>query len=129
MSAADGAEMSAPLRRKGFSQVETPEEADAILISTCTVRQHAEDRALSLIGRLRPWKESDPRRLLIVGGCAAERLGDWIRSRFPHVDLVVGAKSIDEFPALVERALDERFDGLAEDQAFPSPPSARFLET
>ncbi len=129
MSAADGAEMSAPFERRGFAQAAGPEDADAILISTCTVRQHAEDRALSLIGSLRPWKEADPNRLLVVGGCAAERLGAWLRARFPYVDLVVGAKSISEFPALVEQALRARFDGQAEERDALPPDSPRFLET
>jgi tRNA-2-methylthio-N6-dimethylallyladenosine synthase len=91
-----------------------PKDADAILISTCTVRDHAEHRALSLIGRLKPWKEQDPRRVLIVAGCAAQRLEGTLQERFPHIDLVVGAKSIESFPALVERALGARFDALAE---------------
>ena len=95
MSAADGEEMAEPLRRRGFDTALKPQDADAILISTCTVRQHAEDRAVSLIGSLRTWKQQDPQRVLIVAGCAAERLSGWIERRFPYVDLVVGAKSIE----------------------------------
>ncbi|MBI5631136.1 MAG: tRNA (N6-isopentenyl adenosine(37)-C2)-methylthiotransferase MiaB [Elusimicrobia bacterium] len=128
MSAADGAEMSRPFYQRGFSAADSSDQADAILISTCTVRQHAEDRALSLIGALRPWKEAVPERILIVAGCAAERLGPWIRSRFPYVDLVVGAKSIEQFPALVSRALEERFDGLKENRDH-FPASGEFSAT
>jgi len=119
MSAADGEELSEPFRRRGWSHVPEPEQADAIVLSTCTVRQHAEDRAVSLIGSLRPWKEADPKRTLIVAGCAAERLGPWLRERFPYVDLVVGAKSIGDYPRLFEQALGGRFNAFAEDaQAF-----------
>ncbi|MBI3551445.1 MAG: tRNA (N6-isopentenyl adenosine(37)-C2)-methylthiotransferase MiaB [Elusimicrobia bacterium] len=114
MSEADAAEMSLPLLKRGFSRAAVPDDADAVLISTCTVRDHAEHRAVSLIGSLKSWKDADPRRVLIVAGCAAERLGDSLRRRFPHVDLVAGAKSIESFPQLVERALGARFDGLAE---------------
>src|SRR5271156_5674960 len=95
MSVADGEEMARPLLRQGFAPTADLEEADAVILNTCTVRQHAEDKALSLLGRLRPWKEERPDRFLIVAGCAAERLGDSLRRRFPHVDLVVGAKSIE----------------------------------
>ncbi|MBI4375599.1 MAG: tRNA (N6-isopentenyl adenosine(37)-C2)-methylthiotransferase MiaB [Elusimicrobia bacterium] len=116
MSAADASEMQRPLARRGFSSSEDPEQADAILINTCTVRQHAEDRAVSLIGSLREWKEKRPDRVLIVAGCAAERLGEWLHQRFPHVDLVVGSKSIEEFPKLVEEALGRRFDALEENR-------------
>ncbi len=114
MSAADGGELAAPLLARGFRAAAEPEDADAIVLNTCTVRQHAEDKALSLIGRLRPWKEQDSGRVLIVAGCAAERLGGWIRERFPYVDLVVGAKSIDDYPRLVEEALAAKFDARAE---------------
>ncbi len=126
MSAADADEMAEPLRRRGWSAAAAPEDADAVLISTCTVRQHAEDRALSLIGSLKPWKEADPERVLIVAGCAAERLGPWLSKRFPFVDLVVGARSIERYPELVEEALGRRFDALDEDrEAFGPPPEPR----
>ena len=121
MSVADGGEMAAPLLARGFRAVDSPESADAIVLNTCTVRQHAEDKALSMIGRLRDWKEADPGRVLIVAGCAAERLGGWIRSRFPYVDLVVGAKSIEDYPRLVSDVLAAKFDALSETrEAFPS---------
>src|SRR6185295_15821812 len=62
------------------------------------------------IGRLAAWKEARPERLVIVAGCAAERMKDDLQKRFPHVDLVVGAKSIEDFPKLVDQAIAERFN-------------------
>ncbi len=122
MSVADGEELASPLKGRGFTAVADAETADAIVLNTCTVRQHAEDKALSLIGRLREWKDKDPERVLIVAGCAAERLGPWIQKRFPYVDLVVGAKSIEDYPRIVEEALGARFDALAETrQTFSAP--------
>ena len=122
MSVADGEELATPLKGRGFTAVADADTADAIVLNTCTVRQHAEDKALSLIGRLREWKDKDPERVLIVAGCAAERLGPWIQKRFPYVDLVVGAKSIEDYPRIVEEALGARFDALAETrQAFSTP--------
>ena len=122
MSVADGGELAAPLLARGFRAVDAPDEADAIVLNTCTVRQHAEDKALSLIGRLREWKDADPDRVLIVAGCAAERLGGWIRTRFPYVDLVVGAKSIEDYPGIVEEALAAKFDALRETrESFAGP--------
>ena len=127
MSAADSAEMAEPLLRRGFSRTDAAEEADAILISTCTVRQHAEHRALSLIGRFLPWKQKDPSRVLIVAGCAAERLGGGLQRRFPHVDLVVGSKSVEDFGRIVEESLGRRLDALLEGpkDAPESSPQAR----
>ena len=122
MSVADGEELASPLKGRGFTAVADADTADAIVLNTCTVRQHAEDKALSLIGRLREWKDKDPERVLIVAGCAAERLGPWIQKRFPYVDLVVGAKSIEDYPQIVEEALGARFDALAETrQTFSEP--------
>ena len=124
MSAADGGELAAPLLARGFRASAAPEDADAIILNTCTVRQHAEDKALSMIGRLRSWKEQDPSRVLVVAGCAAERLGPWIQARFPHVDLVVGAKSIEDYPRIVEEALATKFDALRDSREDFPPETA-----
>jgi tRNA-2-methylthio-N6-dimethylallyladenosine synthase len=122
MAVAEGEELAAPLKARGFTVTGDPEAADAVVLNTCTVREHAEHKALSLIGRLREWKERRPERVLIVAGCAAERLGQELKARFPHVDLVVGAKSIEDYPAVVEQALGARFDMLAEGrEAFGAP--------
>lgn len=122
MAVAEGEELAAPLKARGFAVTDDLEAADAFVLNTCTVREHAEHKALSLIGRLKEWKERRPERVLIVAGCAAERLGESLRTRFPHVDLVVGAKSIEDYPAVVEQALGARFDMLAEGrQAFGAP--------
>ena len=123
MSAADSAELTRPLLRRGWTAAPDPEQADAVVIATCTVRQHAEDRALSLIGSLRPWKESDPTRVQIESACAAERQKHWLEKRLTYIHLVVGAKSIDDYPRLVEAALDARFDVFSENrQAFDETP-------
>jgi tRNA-2-methylthio-N6-dimethylallyladenosine synthase len=105
MSVADGEEMVRPL---GLEPVEDIEEASVVLVNTCTVREHAEHRALSLIGRLKKWKEAEPGRLLVVAGCAAQRAGVWIERRFPHVDLVIGALSVEEYPNALGKLLDKQ---------------------
>lgn len=122
MSVADGGELARPLLLRGFRHVSSPKDADAIVLNTCTVRQHAEDKAVSMIGRLKTWKDANPDRVLIVTGCAAERLGDRIQARFPHVDLVVGAKSIEDYPRLISEVLARKFDGLPGERG--TPPSS-----
>ncbi len=102
MNVADSEEMSAELLRRGFAPTSDKEDADVVLLNTCTVRQHAEQRALSFIGRLKDWKSKRPGRAVIVAGCAAERLKKNLKTRFPQVDLVAGAKSIEQFPDLLE---------------------------
>jgi tRNA-2-methylthio-N6-dimethylallyladenosine synthase len=108
MNVADSGEMSAHFFKNGFTAAASQDEADVVLLNTCTVRQHAEDKALSFIGRLRDWKLKDPSRLVVVAGCAAERMKDTLKKRFPHVDLVIGAKSIEQFPALIKNHLRPR---------------------
>src|SRR3982751_5681878 len=114
MNVADSEEMSRPLESRGFSPTSDPDQADIILMNTCTVRDQAEHRAQSNLGRLRGWKDEDPRRVLIVAGCAASRWGDSIRKRYPYIDLVAPATQIEKFPDLVEQVLKGRWDGVGE---------------
>ncbi|MEK6543258.1 MAG: MiaB/RimO family radical SAM methylthiotransferase, partial [Elusimicrobiota bacterium] len=109
-------EMARALLPLGYAITEDESKADAIIINTCTVRQHAEDKAVSHIGMLKHWKAANPNGLIIVAGCAAERAKAYITERFPHVDLVVGAKSIERFPDMIKEALAKRFDWNADDK-------------
>jgi len=81
------------LKKKGFKNTEKLNDADLIIINTCTVRQHAEDKALSLIGNLKKWKGNKTEKKIIVCGCAAEKLGENLKKKFKYIDFVVGAKS------------------------------------
>ena len=113
MNAADSEEMAGALIRKGAKITSERSKADVLILNTCTVRDHAEQKALSYLGRLKDWKKHDHERVLIVAGCAAERMKPALKSRFPYVDLVVGAKSIDEFPGIVEKFFVSRKNGFA----------------
>ncbi|MBK8576071.1 MAG: tRNA (N6-isopentenyl adenosine(37)-C2)-methylthiotransferase MiaB [Elusimicrobia bacterium] len=108
MNVADSLEMGRRLRARGFRTTKQLDRADVVLVNSCTVRDHAEHKALSFLGRLADWKSAAPGRLLIFAGCAAERLKDRLGRRFPQVDLVAGAKSIGDF----DRLLAERFPAL-----------------
>ncbi|MBI4667888.1 MAG: radical SAM protein [Elusimicrobia bacterium] len=108
MNTADSEELGRVLAAYGFEPASNLEKAGAVLVNTCTVRQHAEDKAVSYIGALRKWKQEKPNRLLIVAGCAAERIKETLRERFPYVDLVVGAKSIEQFPEIIKEILLKR---------------------
>ena len=121
MNVADSNEMSRHLRARGFSSTDDPDDASIFLVNTCTVRQHAEDRAFSEIGRLRRWKAARPDRKVVVTGCAAERTRDFLERRFPHVDLVAGARSIESFGEAVDRLLSNRPTDENLDYAAGSP--------
>jgi len=120
MNVADSSEMGRHLQARGIAPTEDSDEAMVLLVNTCTVRQHAEDRAFSEIGRLKKWKAEKPGRKLIVTGCAAERTKQYLEDRFPHVDLVAGAKSIEDFSALVDGLLERRPAEDDLDYAVPS---------
>ncbi|UCG38271.1 MAG: tRNA (N6-isopentenyl adenosine(37)-C2)-methylthiotransferase MiaB [bacterium] len=80
------------------------EEADLIILNTCSIREKAEQKVYSLLGRIKPLKETNPGILVGVGGCVAQQEGEKIMKRSPLVDLVFGTHNLDELPAL----LDER---------------------
>lgn len=104
MNEADSEEMFLHLSARGAVRVDTLEEADAVLINTCTVRDHAEHRAISFLGRLMKWKRQDPRRIIIFAGCAAQRLGNQLKKRYPFLNIVCGAKEIENFANTLDKS-------------------------
>src|SRR5437773_1706182 len=120
MNVADSNEMARHLKAKGFVETQDPEDASIYLVNTCTVRQHAEDRAFSEIGRLKRWKAKRPGRKVVVSGCAAERTTEYLEDRVPFIDLVVGAKSIEDFNELAAQWLDRRATDEDLDYAVPA---------
>ncbi len=80
------------------------EAADVVVVNTCTIREKAEQKAFSLLGRLRRIKERRPEVVVVVAGCVAQQQGGAIRSRMPYVDVVVGPQEIYRLPELVDQA-------------------------
>src|SRR5438094_3533490 len=120
MNVADSNEMGRHLKARGLVETQDPEDASIYLVNTCTVRQHAEDRAFSEIGRLKRWKAKRRGRKVVVSGCAAERTKEYLEDRFPFIDLVVGAKSIENFNEIARRLLDRRATDEDLDYAVPA---------
>src|SRR5207302_6178801 len=116
MNTADSEEMAVPLETRGFVRTHNLSQADVVLMNTCTVRQHAEHKALSQIGRLRSWKLENPERILIVAGCAASLWGESLKKKFPYVDLVSPATEIEQFPDAIANVLKERWNWDAENK-------------
>ena len=95
MNEADSERIGESFIRRGFELTDSVKAADAVVVNTCTVRQRAEDKAISQIGRLRKWKLARPGGKLFVVGCAAEKLGGkYIKNRFPFVDEVIGGDAV-----------------------------------
>lgn len=91
------------LAQDGYVTTTAPDEADVILINTCSIREKAEQKVFSLLGSLRTEKARNPSLLLGVTGCVAQQEGELIRNRMPHVDLVVGTQQIYRLPEMLGR--------------------------
>src|ERR1700736_3626031 len=89
------------LRRQGYELIHEATEADVILFNTCSVRQHAEDKIYSALGRLRAYKNRHPSKVLGVLGCMAQKDQDLIRRRAPHVDILCGTGQLARLPELI----------------------------
>ena len=102
MNVSDSELMLGLLAREGYAQVDSPAAADVLLVNTCAVRDHAEQRVLSRMGELKTFKR--PGGVLGVVGCMAQRLGPRLLERVPQVDLVVGPDGYRNLPELIARA-------------------------
>jgi tRNA-2-methylthio-N6-dimethylallyladenosine synthase len=108
MNMLDSELVAAGLIEAGYELVDSPREADTILFNTCSVRQHAEDKVYSALGRLRPLKEQHPEKIIGVLGCMAQKDQALVFRRAAHVDLVVGPGQLHRLPALLEEIAVDR---------------------
>jgi tRNA-2-methylthio-N6-dimethylallyladenosine synthase len=100
-----------------MERVETPEQADVILFNTCSVREKAQEKVFSDLGRVRALKERNPDLVIGVGGCVASQEGDTIIKRAPFVDVVFGPQTLHRLPQLLAA---RRGSGRAQvDVSFP----------
>ncbi len=89
----------------GMTATNDPAEADVILLNTCSIREKAEDKVFSDLGRLRELKKLKPELLIGVGGCVASQEGQQIISRAPYVDVVFGPQTLHRLPDLIAKRL------------------------
>jgi tRNA-2-methylthio-N6-dimethylallyladenosine synthase len=104
MNVSDSELMFGVLGREGYMRTDDPAEADVLLVNTCAVRDHAEQRVLGRMGELKRYKR--PGDVLGVVGCMAQRLGPKLLERVPQVDLVIGPDGYRGLPELIARARD-----------------------
>jgi len=118
MNEYDSARMADVLgRAQGYERTQVPEEADLLLINTCSVREKAQEKVFSELGRWKAWKAGKPGRVIGVGGCVASQEGRALAQRAPIVDVVFGPQTLHRLPALLEQA---RASGAAAiDVTFP----------
>jgi tRNA-2-methylthio-N6-dimethylallyladenosine synthase len=108
MNEYDSARIADVLRAShGIELIDRPEDADILLLNTCSIREKAQEKVFSQLGRWRPWKASRPGLVIGVGGCVASQEGEAIRERAPYVDLVFGPQTLHRLPQMLD-ALQHR---------------------
>ncbi len=105
----------AQLLHNRYLLTERPEDADLILINTCSIREKAENKVYSLAGRYRKLKQKNPNLIIGIGGCVAQQEGERLLKRAPHVDFVFGPQGLYDLPELIKKAEESRTRSLAID--------------
>lgn len=106
MNKADSERMAGILEDMGFEWSEDPNEADLILYNTCTIRDNAEQKVYSYLGRQAKRKQEQPGLTLVVAGCVAQQEGEAILRRVPELDLVMGPQHANRLQDLLEQVFD-----------------------
>jgi len=96
---------------------DNPEDADVLLLNTCSIREKAQEKVFHQLGRWKRLKERNPELIIGVGGCVASQEGEAIRERAPYVDVVFGPQTLHRLPGLITQAASSR--SLAIDVSFP----------
>ncbi len=105
MNVYDGELMQAAMQKRGWKPTENADEASVFLFHTCSVREQAEERVHGLLGELRRVKKQDPSVVIAVVGCMADREGQALFLREPHVDIVCGSRHFPKIPDMVDQVL------------------------
>jgi len=113
MNVLDSELVAAQLRQAGYRLTDNLDRADTVLLNTCSVRQHAEDKVYSLLGRLRLRKEEHPEMVIGVMGCMAQKDREGIFRRCPHVEVVCGPGQLARITDLIAEARDRHHKALA----------------
>ncbi|MGE0755036.1 MAG: tRNA (N6-isopentenyl adenosine(37)-C2)-methylthiotransferase MiaB [Alphaproteobacteria bacterium] len=108
MNVYDSVRMADVMAPMGYSLSDTPEGADLVILNTCHIREKAEEKVYSDLGRIREEKNRKKGMLIAVGGCVGQAEGDEIIRRAPYVDMVVGSQSYHQLPDMVARASREK---------------------
>jgi len=106
MNMLDSELVVAALRKDGYELTDDPKAADTLLFNTCSVREHAEHKIYSSLGRLKYAKRTAPQKVIGVLGCMAQKDQELIFKKAPHVDIVVGTGQLAEIPGLIRETRD-----------------------
>ena len=92
----------------GLETVDEKDQADVLILNTCSIREKAQEKVFDELGRWKKWKAEKPNRIIAVGGCVASQEGEVIRKRAPIVDVIFGPQTLHRLPAMINESLDLR---------------------
>lgn len=128
MNAYDSARMADMLAAaRGLELTQSADEADVLLLNTCSIREKAQEKVFSQLGQWRELKEKRPQLIIGVGGCVASQEGDALRERAPFVDVVFGPQTLHRLPAMIDAArgshavVDVSFPEIEKFDCLPEP--------
>ncbi|MEW6412261.1 MAG: tRNA (N6-isopentenyl adenosine(37)-C2)-methylthiotransferase MiaB [Candidatus Zixiibacteriota bacterium] len=102
MNLADSSTLVATMHSRGYRRVDDEKDADLIILNTCSVREKAEQRVIGRLGEIYKFKRTRPALKVAVVGCMAQRMGEKLLEKVPHVDYVLGTDRIFELPDVIE---------------------------
>lgn len=112
----------------GLTLTENPEEADVVLLNTCSIREKAQEKVFHQLGRWKDLKKKNPKLIIGVGGCVASQEGEHIRKRAPYVDVIFGPQTLHRLPAMINQihggeksVVDVSFPEIEKFDCLPEP--------
>ncbi|MFC1513229.1 tRNA (N6-isopentenyl adenosine(37)-C2)-methylthiotransferase MiaB [Thermodesulfobacteriota bacterium] len=129
MNERDSEIMAQLLAQEAYARTTDLKQADVVVVNTCSIRDKAEQKVYSLMGRVRMLKEDKPGLVVAITGCVAQQEGQKLIDRMPFVDLVVGPQHIYELPDLVVKAAAGHKVAVEQSNAFVIPPFLPAMES
>jgi tRNA-2-methylthio-N6-dimethylallyladenosine synthase len=126
MNEHDSERMAGMLEAEGYSEAPSAEEATVVVFNTCCVRENADQRLYGNLGHMKPLKEAEPGKKIVVGGCLAQKDRSLIQEKAPYVDVVLGTHNLSSLPRLLrESDTEPAFEIKEQTEVFPSALPAR----
>ncbi len=119
----DSERMAGLLKGQGYALTTNPDEADLILVNTCTIREKAEQKGYSEMGRYTRLKKTRPEMIVGMAGCVAQQDGRKVLKRYPWVDLVFGSANIPRLPAMIKERSSASLPVIMDKEPAGPPPS------
>ncbi len=122
MNVHDSEQITTLMSRHGYQSVEDVQDADLVILNTCSIREKAAQKIMSQLGRYRKVKEDNPKMIIGVAGCLAQHMGKSLLERVPHLDLVFGTHNIHKLPQLIDN-IEKTGERMVETSLYATIPS------